>query len=362
MPYHEGSHLFTGGGRPANSPYGGSEPDADQTYQWQPIDRSGYDQYTGKQLGVAEGYYGRLAQGQDSYGEAQMNRGLGQAQRGMAAAAVSRGANPAAERAAMMGGAQMQAQAVGDAAALRAQEMQAATGQYLDTLGSARQGELSWADQERQRQEAAARHYAEMVNADLQETQQDRALVGTVIGGAGALMASDRRLKEAIARVSPQAQDEIARSLAAPALSAERPAFAGSALTPQEVEIARSALGTPPAASGLSESYGRPSTPEDELSRSLALKSYRYNGRGRELGAPAGERLGLMAQDLERTDLGRRAVVETPQGKAIDRDNALGLSLALHGRDAERNDAQDQRIARIMAELEASDRSGAWRR
>lgn len=43
---------------------------------------------------------------------------------------------------------------------------------------------------------------------------------------------------------------------------------------------------------------------------------------------PPGRRIGPMAQDMERTPAGASAVIDTPAGKAIDRDQALGLALA----------------------------------
>lgn len=48
------------------------------------------------------------------------------------------------------------------------------------------------------------------------------------------------------------------------------------------------------------------------------LKAYRYKYKGNGDYGPEGEHLGIMAQDLERTKLGRQAVVDTPRGKAVD--------------------------------------------
>lgn len=57
--------------------------------------------------------------------------------------------------------------------------------------------------------------------------------------------------------------------------------------------------------------------------RSLATVSYRY--KNPEHGPP---RTGFLAQDLEKTEAGRRVIRETPEGKAVDRDGATSLALA----------------------------------
>ena len=45
-----------------------------------------------------------------------------------------------------------------------------------------------------------------------------------------------------------------------------------------------------------------------------------------------GRRLGVLAQDMERSTLGREAVVETPAGKMIDIGKGLGIALAAQAR------------------------------
>ena len=56
------------------------------------------------------------------------------------------------------------------------------------------------------------------------------------------------------------------------------------------------------------------------------LKAYNYEYKNQKYGS--GRRLGVMAQDLEKTRLGKRIVVDTPVGKAIDIGKGLGLALA----------------------------------
>ena len=56
------------------------------------------------------------------------------------------------------------------------------------------------------------------------------------------------------------------------------------------------------------------------------LKAYNYEYKNSKYGS--GRRLGVMAQDLEKTRLGKKIVIDTPVGKAIDVFKGLGLALA----------------------------------
>jgi hypothetical protein len=46
------------------------------------------------------------------------------------------------------------------------------------------------------------------------------------------------------------------------------------------------------------------------------LKAYKYDYKDEKFGE--GKRLGIMAQDLEKTKLGKRAVIDTDEGKMVD--------------------------------------------
>ena len=77
----------------------------------------------------------------------------------------------------------------------------------------------------------------------------------------------------------------------------------------------------------------------DALIRALRAKSYRY----RDPADGEGQRLGIMAQDLERVPGGHAAVVNTPRGKQIDTAQLSGLLGAAVGRLGERLVALEQR-------------------
>lgn len=60
------------------------------------------------------------------------------------------------------------------------------------------------------------------------------------------------------------------------------------------------------------------------------LKPYTFKYRNRKHGE--GERVGIMAQDLERSKMGKVLVKDTPEGKAIDVKNAIGAVMASQAR------------------------------
>lgn len=67
-------------------------------------------------------------------------------------------------------------------------------------------------------------------------------------------------------------------------------------------------------------------------------KTFEYKPQALQMGMPGGQRYGVMAQDLEKTPLGKTMVVDTPAGKVIDHRAATGAILAMLGRLGERLD------------------------
>jgi hypothetical protein len=57
-----------------------------------------------------------------------------------------------------------------------------------------------------------------------------------------------------------------------------------------------------------------------------ALKPYRYRYKDEKFGQ--GERAGIMAQDLERSELGKKVVTETAEGKMLDVNKTISAALA----------------------------------
>lgn len=60
----------------------------------------------------------------------------------------------------------------------------------------------------------------------------------------------------------------------------------------------------------------------------LVPTSYTYKKQTQALGAPSGNVVGVMAQDLEKSPQGATLVIDTPDGKKVDPQKALQLALA----------------------------------
>lgn len=71
----------------------------------------------------------------------------------------------------------------------------------------------------------------------------------------------------------------------------------------------------------------------DEMLDALLPKAYKYKNEARH---GEGRRVGIMAQDLERSKAGRHIVLEVPDGKAIDLNKAVSAALASAARLNER--------------------------
>lgn len=84
---------------------------------------------------------------------------------------------------------------------------------------------------------------------------------------------------------------------------------------------------------------------EDELLEKLDGYLFEYKPEAQELyGVPPGPRVGVMAQDLERADMGKPIVKENEDGiKMLDRDQVQGATLALLGRLNERMERLEER-------------------
>jgi hypothetical protein len=120
--------------------------------------------------------------------------------------------------------------------------------------------------------------------------------------------------------------------------------YAASLGVPSQLEGAMgaaSAAGAAYAASDvrLKTDIGDGSTDARELIRSLTPQAFRYRDADRN---GAGEHIGIMAQDLERTPAGRSMVSDTPGGKQID-GGKLATGLAAVAADLDRRVADIER-------------------
>ncbi len=213
----------------------------------------------GKESADLRAQLGRYASGQESLSAEQLRQGLQQnqaAQQSMAAGARPQNAAMAARTAAMNMG-RMGAGLSGQQAMAGIAERQAATQSLGNMIGQGQQMNLQAALGGRGQ---AIDAYGNVLNAKVgiagQPSGWDK-MLGAAIPAAGLVAAmSDRRLKEKVVDGEKDADDFI-----------------------------------------------------------KGLRAYKFEYKDPKHGA--GERVGIMAQDLEKSKAGRTAVVETPHGKAV---------------------------------------------
>lgn len=231
-------------------------------------------------------YNQSMGWGGPSVAEHQMRQGLNEAQRGaMALGHSQRGTSAAAAlRMSQRAGTQAAADTAAKAAALRAQEQMAARNQYQGFLGQADQSQLA-RDQIIANQRNA--YNALMMQKSLDSATAERKKQAGILGAAGSVVAgilSDERTKEDIKK-------------------------------PKDKEV-KSFLG--------------------------ALQGYTYKYKDGDMPGDDKPKFGVMAQDLAKTALGKRAVNEIEYERAelkpvkkmkvkrlaIDMQGALGAALA----------------------------------
>lgn len=334
--YSNGQYYDPASGQTVSPDEGTGMPGStsDGPYKFSGIKYGSSNKWGNQALGDAEQYYQRLQSGQDSYAQAMARAKLGQAQQSMAAQAVGRGANPMAERAAIMGGGQAMRQGMVEASAIRAQEMAAAQQAYQNALNTRIGQQQNWAQMELARQQAEADSYYKGREVEMAEDKasQERTsgyinMAGSVVGAVAGVMMSDARLKEDIR--SAGADDYYRGGRPAPT----PPPTLGEIIR-RKVEEKRAAA------------------EQDETARSLALYQYRYRPEVEPMAGsgPGQEHVGVMAQDLASTPIGAHAVQPTSRGLTIDQREAIGLSLGLTGRLGQRADDIEMRLARLEAD------------
>jgi hypothetical protein len=250
------------------------------------MDAGQADQTRGQQGQLANMLF-QQARGQTpGAGELAVQRQAGNAMAQQTSAAqMARGANAAlAARNAARTTADIGANAAGQASIAQMQDQQAATHQLGGLLGNMRGQDIGVAQgnqqAQMQQQQLQLQSLAQMLGVDVATLQQDLAKRGLAaqdkgmlpsllqIGGQmGAAAASDRNLKTGIVDADEQV---------------------------------------------------------DEMLAKLSPKAYSYKDEKHGVGP----RVGIMAQDLERSSLGRDIVDDTTEGKMIDVNKALSLALA----------------------------------
>lgn len=225
-------------------------------------------------------------------------------------AAGARGGGPAAvaaQRAAMMGNAGQMAMAANQAAQIRAQEMQNAIGGYAQAAQGVRGQDAQWAmgnaqlsDAQRARDDARELAYMNAAMGNYQQNsnrgQANYINEGNWLRG----YAADAR-----------ARDERNAANTASSVGSGLGALGSLAILASDKNVKKNIRAGDKAV-------------EHTLS-ALAAKTYDYKSARHG----AGPQIGILAQDLERTPLGRSAVVPHPEGfRAVDLPRGLSISLA----------------------------------
>jgi hypothetical protein len=315
-------------------------------------------QYSPQAIGMMQ----QAAMGQGpSAAQAQLQAGVDQSIQAQMAAAASRGFSPAAMRGAQMQSAQMQQQALNQAAQLRAQEQQAAQQSFL---------QASLQQEEMQRQ-AALQAGQTTLQQEIAKKDAIQNAINAQLQGSGQLLQSGTQLATTQAQLQQQAaladQEAMLRAgmfnnqiglqarelqqqgelgYGGLGIGAMGQQFSGlgtlyagaQAKAAQDAQMRQTLLGGLLGAGGavgaaaLSDRNAktdiRTNKETQAFLNALTDNEYRYKDTS-QAGTAPGKQYGPMAQDLEKTPMGRTAVIEGPNGKMVD--SARGFLLALSG-------------------------------
>jgi hypothetical protein len=278
----------------------------------QPIDLSQSQEIRAKQMGLADTLQNRVSGNVPSVAEQQLQRGYEQAlKNNLAQSATLRGNVNAgsAQRALLNANNQNLADTNGQAAILRAQEQQAAE-QNLGNLLSNTRGQdytQSAAQAQLNQQIELANQAARQGQRSLEE-QSRQNLLGQQLGIDDRQFQASQRLGGA--------------KLDAANADAERQSKFSSGLF--------GGIGSAIGSIFSDEKAKKDISPTDKIRAfldELDAKEYKYKEPSAK-GAAPGKRYGIIAQDLEKSDVGKSLVSDTEQGKMVDTDQAVGALLA----------------------------------
>ena len=278
------------------------------------------DQARGMQMGLAGALQARAAGQAPSAAQIQMQQGLAQAiatQRAQAASA--RGVSPAmAQRMAAQGIANAQQQTVAQGAQLRAQEQAQAETALGQHLASVRGQDFSGAGL--QQQTTLANQQAELAN----RAQMDQATQAYIAQGMSREEAQQKALAEMEALKAEQRTSANKLEQATAEANAGRQQQAQGGI----LSAAGSIVGGILSDRRAKENIGDGGKEVDAMLSEMKPMRFDYkkeHGGGKDY-------LGFMAQDAEKSPLGRALVMETGRGKMIDSGRALMAALASSSR------------------------------
>jgi hypothetical protein len=304
----------------------------------------------------------------------QLERERMRAESDMYGASVGQGAMGL--RTARYGADDMNQRAATEAELMRQIEEQQLRQQMLDTYG--RSAEYTLAGEQGAQQYGAIENAADADEYERQKNKEKQKLAvaakatGIAAGTASNMVAasSERDLKTHIAQASPREQDEALRALSSRGpgprddyeMERERRgavfrAYDEGTYGPQ-LEEARPRPVAPMQTIGVGQlgrrlDAGQMQMPSGAVDApgGQGIPSYHYEYRPEVSGGPMtpeGPRFGPMADDLDRTAIGRTMLVDTPQGRAIDTGSAAIGSLSLASR-------ANQRVEELARRLDAEE-------
>jgi hypothetical protein len=268
----------------------------------------------------------------------------------MGQAASQRGVNPAlAARLAMNNVAGANQQAASDSALIRQQEMMNAQQQLGSQIGSQRQGDLAATDRDlgarMGKEQLGVQNATGMNNVNQQgfaDAAQRRGNFVSNLGQMGAAMMSDEENKTQVSDGKSKVQKFVESFKAATGSgdSEKKEAgpghgtYAGIANFGSAIGKYMKGGGSPAPAMAASDEKSKTKKGEggDNVKSFLdAIKanSYEYKDKFKD-SAMGGEGtfVSPMAQELEKTELGKSMVIDTPEGKVVDYGKGFGAMLA----------------------------------
>lgn len=277
---------------------------------------------------------------------AQLQQGVDaslRAQQAMAASRSTGGSGALAARSVANQGSAMQGQAALQAAVLKAQEQQAAQAQYAQALQGMRSQDFqSAAAQAQLNQQTNLANAGFLQQAGL--ANQQAALTQTGLNDAqmrallGMQMSSEEADREAMMAYN---QKEVARFNA----GQEK----GARDVDRNYKIGGTALQMAGGFLTSDENAKEDVQPADDKIRqmleTIGAHDYQYKDPDAP-GAAPGRHVSPMAQELERTDAGRGAVVDTPDGKKVDYGRLTGVNLAAAAHLNKRLESVESRLAK----------------
>lgn len=265
----------------------------------------------------------------------------------MGQAASQRGVNPAlAARVAMNNIAGVNQQAAQDAAIIRQQEMLNAQQQLGGAISGQRQGDLAATDRDlgakMGREQLGVQQQTGLNQTNQQAYEGAAKRRGDFISGVGAaLAASDENNKTKIGSGNSKVQafvDSFKKATNHPdsTKSPEGHEGAGRAVGKGISSLAKALMGGGSSSAAVAASDEKNKTKkgagEDNIKEFLnAIKAHSFEYKDKMKNNPLagdGEYVGPMAQDLEKTELGKSMVIDTPEGKVVDYGKGFGAMLA----------------------------------